>query len=222
MGATLHRSARIAIRATKPQRRRLYGLLRSAGDVRALVLDCNRQLREWKLPPVVSYQGLCREIAGMSFRELDTVGARSVLRHYSTEGFEAAKRRKAGQHAGFPRRKRALLAVRWYHGTFRIEADRLRIPVRREAPPLVVRLARAVPYPAESIRSLTLLSEAGQLYVDVTAALSPAAHDLDPGSSPGWTPASSIPSQGSQEKRHSSYRVGACGPSATCTSRTPR
>ena len=38
MGATLHRSARIAIRATKPQRRRLYGLLRSAGDVRALVI----------------------------------------------------------------------------------------------------------------------------------------------------------------------------------------
>jgi putative transposase len=46
MGDTLHRSARIAVRATKPQRRRLYGLLRSAGDVRALVLDCNRQLRE--------------------------------------------------------------------------------------------------------------------------------------------------------------------------------
>src|SRR5207244_6220863 len=109
------------------------------------------------------------------------VGARSVLRHYSAEWFEAAKRRKAGQPAGFPRRKRALLAVRWYHGTFRIEADRLRIPVRRGAPPLVVRLAREVPYPAESIRSLTLLSEAGRLYVDVPAALSPEDHDLDPG-----------------------------------------
>ena len=61
MGDSLNRSARIAIRATKPQRRRLYGLLRSAGDVRALVLDCNRQFREWKLPPVVSYQALCRD-----------------------------------------------------------------------------------------------------------------------------------------------------------------
>jgi hypothetical protein len=39
----------IAILATKAQRRRLHGLLRSAGDVRALVLDCNRQLREWKM-----------------------------------------------------------------------------------------------------------------------------------------------------------------------------
>src|SRR6266436_2396726 len=180
MGDSLHRSARIAIRATRAQRRRLYGLLRSAGDVRALVLDCNRQLREWKLPPVVSYQALCREIAGMSFGELDTVGARSVLRHYSAEWFEAAKRKKAGQSAGFPRRKRSLLAVRWYHGTFNIDGDRLRIPVRRGAPPLVVRLAREVPYPQESVRSVTLLAEAGRLYVDVTAPLSPGDHDLDP------------------------------------------
>jgi hypothetical protein len=133
MGDSLHRSARIAIRATRPQRRRLYGLLRSAGDVRALVLDCNRQLREWRLPPVVSYRALCREIAGMSFGELDSVGARSVIRRYSTEWFEAAKRRKAGQHAGFPRRKKALLSVRWYHGTFRIDGDRLTVPVRRGA-----------------------------------------------------------------------------------------
>jgi IS605 OrfB family transposase len=144
------------------------------------VVDCNRQLREWKLPPVVTYQALCREIAGMGFGELDSVAARSVLRHYSTEWFEAARRKKAGQHAGFPRRKKALIALRWYHGTFRIDADRLRIPVRRGAPPLVVRLARQVPYAAESIASVTLLSEAGRLYVDVTAALSPEHHDLDP------------------------------------------
>src|SRR5947199_3481085 len=104
MGDSLNRSARIAIRATKPQRRRLYGLLRSAGDVRALVLDCNRQLRAWKLPPVVTYQGLCREIAGMSFEDLDTVAARSVLRSYSAEWFEAARRKKAGMVPGFPRR----------------------------------------------------------------------------------------------------------------------
>ena len=112
MGATLHRSARIPIRATRAQRRRLFGLMRSAGDVRALVLDCNRQLREWKMAPVVSYQALCREIAGMTFGELDMVGARSVLRRYSSEWFEAAKRRKAGENASFPRRKKALLSVR--------------------------------------------------------------------------------------------------------------
>jgi len=180
MGASLHRSARIAIRPTKAQRRRLYGLLRSAGDVRALVLDCNRQLREWKLPPVVSYQALCREIAGMDFGDLGSVGARSVIRRYSEEWFEAAKRRKAGQRAGFPRRKKGLLAVRYYHGTFRIDGDRLRLPVARGSAPLVVRLGRSLPYPQESIRSVTLLCEAGRLYVDVTAALEPEDHGVDP------------------------------------------
>ena len=179
MATTLHRSARIPIRATRAKRRRLFGLLRSAGDVRTLVLDCNRQLREWKLPSVVTYQGLCREIAGMAFGELDSVGARSVIRRYSSEWFGAAKRRKAGQHARFPRRKRALLAVRWYHSTFKIDSDRLRIPVARGAPPLVA-LGRAVPYPPEAIRSVTLLCEAGRLYIDVTAALEPEDHGLDP------------------------------------------
>src|SRR5260370_19771998 len=135
MEDSLHRSARIAVRATRAQRRRLYGLLRSAGDVRALVLDCNRRLREWKLPTVVSYQALCREIAGMSFGELDSVGARSVIRRYSTEWFEAAKRRKASQPGGFPRQKRALLAVRWYHGPFPLDRHRLRLPAPRGAPP---------------------------------------------------------------------------------------
>src|SRR5260370_34380857 len=135
MEDSLHRSARIAVRATRAQRRRLYGLLRSAGDVRALVLDCNRRLREWKLPTVVSYQALCREIAGMSFGELDSVGARSVIRRYATEWFEAAKRRKTAQPAGFPRRKRALPSGRWYHGTFPLDGHRLTVPWRTASPP---------------------------------------------------------------------------------------
>jgi putative transposase len=124
----------------------------------------------------------------MSFGELDMVAARSVIRRYSTEWFEAAKKRKAGMVAGFPRCKKALLPARWYHGTFCIKGDRLRIPVRRGAPPLVVRLGREVPYPPESLRSLTLLAEAGRLYVDVTAALSPEDHDLDPGIVAGVDP----------------------------------
>jgi putative transposase len=144
------------------------------------VLDCNRQLREWKLPPVVSYQALCREIAGMTFGELGSVGARSVIRRHSEEWFEAARRRKAGTAAGFPRRKKALVPVRYYHGTFRIDGERLRIPVARASAPLILRLGRAVPYPRETVRSVTLLCEAGRLYVDVTAALQAEDHRLDP------------------------------------------
>lgn len=43
------------------------------------------------------------------------------------------------------------------------------LPTAAGAAPLVVRLAREVPYPAEAVRSVTLLAEGGRLSVDVTA-----------------------------------------------------
>jgi hypothetical protein len=52
--------------------------------------------------------------------------------------------------------------------------------VARGSAPLVVRLGRSVPYPAEDIRSVTLLCEAGRLYVDVTAARQAEDHGVDP------------------------------------------
>src|SRR5712692_2594648 len=45
---------------------------------------------------------------------------------------------------------------------------------------LWVRLGREVPYASESIRSLTLVADAGRLYLDVTAEVAVAAGDLDP------------------------------------------
>jgi hypothetical protein len=51
------------------------------------------------LPPLAGYQQLCRELAAAgpgTFGELDSVGARSVLRRYSDAWFAAAKRRKGG------------------------------------------------------------------------------------------------------------------------------
>jgi transposase len=122
---------------------------------------------------MVSYQELCRELAASgpgTFGELDSVGARSVLRRYSDAWFAAAKRRNEGdQRARFPRRRRALMPIRWYHGTFTLEGRRLRIPAARGRPALWVRLDRHLPYPPEHVRSVTLLYDAGRLWVDVTA-----------------------------------------------------
>ncbi|TWJ28697.1 IS605 OrfB family transposase [Micromonospora sagamiensis] len=122
---------------------------------------------------MTSYQELCRELAASgpgTFGELDTTGARSVLRRFSDAWFATAKRRKAGDvSARFPRRRRGLMPVRWYHGTFTLDGRRVRIPTARGTRPLWVRLAREVPYPAEQIRSITLLSEGGRLFLDVTA-----------------------------------------------------
>lgn len=105
-----------------------------------------------------------------TFGELDTTGARSVLRRYSDAWFAAAKRRRAGDvTARFPRRRRRMVPVRWYHGTFGLDGRRLRVPVAKGCPPLAVRLDRDLPYPGGQVRSATLVYNAGRLWVDITA-----------------------------------------------------
>jgi putative transposase len=184
----VHRTARAGLRITRGQRRRLVGLLVSAGDVWACVLELNAWRRARQDRPLAGYQELCRELTASgpgTFGELDTKGARSVLRRYSDAWFAAAQRRREGdQRARFPRRRRALMPLRWYHGTFTLEGRRLRIPVARSRPPLWVRLDRNLPYPEEQIRSVTLVYDAGRLWVDVTAevpiACYPAGQEPDP------------------------------------------
>ena len=185
----VYRTARVGLRVTCGQRRRLLGLLVSGGDVWAAVLELNGWRRARQDRPLVSYQELCRELAASgpgTFGELDAVGARSVLRRYSDAWFATAKRRREGdQRARFPRRRRALVPLRWYHGTFTLAGRRLRIPVARGRPPLWVRLDRDLPYPAGQVRSVTLLYDGGRLWVDVTAevpvACYPAGQEPDPG-----------------------------------------
>jgi hypothetical protein len=169
----VHRTARAGLRVTRGQRRRLLGLLVSAGDLWAAVLELNAWRRARQASQMVSYQALCRELAASGpgiFGELDAVGARSVLRRYSDAWFAAAQRRHSGdQRARFPRRRRVLMPVRWCHGTFTLTGRSLRIPVARGRPPLWVRLDRDLPYPVGQVRSVTLLYDAGRLWVDVAA-----------------------------------------------------
>ena len=169
----VYRTARAGLRVTRAQRRRLVGLLVSAGDVWAAVLELNAWRQARQARPLAGYQELCRELAASgpgTFGELDTVGARSVLRRYSDAWFAAAQRRRDGdERARFPRRRRALMPLRWYRGTFTLVSRRLQIPTARGRSALWVRLDRDVPYPPEQVRSVTLLYDAGRLWVDVTA-----------------------------------------------------
>jgi hypothetical protein len=61
------------------------------------------------------------------------------------------------------------MPVRWYHDRFVLDGRRLRISVARGCAPLWARLDRDLPYPPGSVRSVTLLYDAGRLWVDVTA-----------------------------------------------------
>src|SRR5258707_13866696 len=169
----VHRTCRVGVRTTRGQRERCYGLLRSAGDIWACVVELNHWRWRHPAPPIVSYQALCRELSAAgpgTFAELDTTGARSVLRRYADAWFTAAKRRKAGDTlARFPRRRRRLLPVRYYHGTFTLDQRRLRLPTAAGCRPLWLRLDRDIPYPAGQVRSVTLLAEGGRLWIEVTA-----------------------------------------------------
>ena len=185
----VYRTARAGLRLTRARRQRLIALLVAAGDLWACILELNAWRRRRQDPPLASYQELCRELAASgpgTFGELDSTGARSVLRRYSDAWFTAAKRRRDGDsRARYPRRRRRMVPVRWYHGTFTLDGRVLQIPVARGCPPLRVRLDRDLPYPAEQVRSITLLFDAGRLWVDVTAevpvAAYPAGQEPDPG-----------------------------------------
>ncbi|TQN44210.1 IS605 OrfB family transposase [Blastococcus colisei] len=184
----VYRTARVALRVTVGQRRRLFGLLRSGGDVWAAVLLLNRWRRQRGDRPIVGYQELCRELAAAgegAFGELSTVGARSVLRAYSDAWMSAARRRRAGDEtARFPRRRRGLVPVRFYAGTFTVTGGRVRLPVARGRPPLWVRLARPLPYPAEQVRSVRLTCAGRRLCLEVTAEVPVAVYPAGAGPDP--------------------------------------
>ncbi len=184
----VYRTARAGLRVTGRQRHRLLRLLASAGDVWAAVLEINAWRRTRQDRPLVSYQELCHELAASgpgTFGQLDSHGARSVLRRYSDAWLATAQRRRDGdRRARFPRRRRALMPIRWYHGRFTLAGRRLRIPVACGRPALWVRLDRDLPYQPEQVRSVTLLYDGGRLWVDVTAevpvACYPAGQEPDP------------------------------------------
>ncbi|MEU3453058.1 transposase [Micromonospora sp. NPDC006766] len=155
----------------------------------ACVLEINGWRRHRRDVPLAGYKELFRELAESgpgTFGELDSAGARSVLRRFSDAWFAAAKRRREGDSsARFPRRRRGVMPVRWYHGTFGLDERRVRIPVVKGRPPLWVRLAREVPYPVDQIRSVTLLCEGGRLFLDVTAEVPVATYAPGEGPDPG-------------------------------------
>jgi IS605 OrfB family transposase len=152
-------------------------------------LEINAWRRHRGDAPLVGYQELCRELAASgpgTFGDLDSTGARSVLRRFSDAWFAAAKRRRDGDvSARFPRRRRGLVPVRWYHGTFTLAGGRVRIPTAKGTPALWLRLACRPPYPVDQVRSVTLLCEGGRLFLDVTAEVPVTTYEPGTGPDPG-------------------------------------
>jgi hypothetical protein len=92
----VHRTARVGVRATKAQRRRLYGVLVAAGDVWAALIDMNRERLRRGGPPIVGYAALCRELAGCAdLGELDMAGADRCCAAIATAGSSPTAARNA-------------------------------------------------------------------------------------------------------------------------------
>jgi len=170
----------VRLRVTRAQARRCYGQLRAGGDVWAALIAVNEHRFRRRGRPILNYQEWCREIAGVAVGELSVPAARSVVRRYTDACMETARRKRRGDRARYPRRRRALFPLRWYSGTFTLQDRRLRLSVARGAAPLWVRLARPVPYSADAVRSVTLLVDGGRLCVDVTARVAVEDHGLEP------------------------------------------
>lgn len=164
-----HRTARIVLRVTPAQARRCYSMLRSGGDVWAALIELNEHRFRRHARPLLNYQELCREVAGVQVGELSVPALRSVVRAYADAAMETAKRKRRGERARYPRRRKALVPLRYYAGTFCLEGRRVRLSVVRGGPELWLRLSRPVPYAPDQVRSVTLLVEAGRLVLDVTA-----------------------------------------------------
>ena len=222
----VHRTARMGLRVARAQRRRLVGLLASAGDVWACVLELNGWRRTRQDRPLASYQELCRELAVSgpgTFGELDTEGARSVLRRYSDAWFAAAQRRRSGDaRARFPRRRRALMPLRWYHGTFTLTGRILRIPVARGRAPLRVRLDRDPPYPpSRSARSRCCTTPVACGSMSPRRCLSPATRRPGAGPMPGRGGGSGhhppVRGRRARTARGCWCRGGRSAPSTACT-----
>jgi IS605 OrfB family transposase len=173
---------------TPAQRERCFGLLRSGGNLWAAVLELNALRRRRGDTQIVTYQGLCSELARAGpgcAGELSTTGARSILRRYSDAWFcVAAQRRDGEMRARFPRRRRSLMPSRYYAGTFSLHGRHLTLPTARGAPPLKLRLTRDVPYDESCVRSVTLVNVGSKLFVDVTAEVPVAAYEDGSGPDP--------------------------------------
>lgn len=179
MAGVVVRTARVELRVTAAQGARCFGLLRAAGDVWAGLIDFNQARFARGGPPLFGFARLCRELTGADLGPLARICAEDIAKRYSAACFETARRKRSGARARYPRRKRALVPTRFRWGAFTLEGRRLRLAVAKGQSELWVRLTRDLPYAPAAVRAVTLLADAGRLYLDVSAEVPVEGYDLD-------------------------------------------
>src|SRR5207245_10225651 len=108
----------------------------AAGDGWAALIAVNEARFRRGGRPIGNYQAWCREIAGVQVGELSVTAMRSIVRRYSDAFFATAAHKRAGERARYPRRRRRLFPLRWYHDTFALDGRGLRLSTAPHPPDL--------------------------------------------------------------------------------------
>jgi transposase len=109
------------------------------------------------------------------FGQLTAHCAQDVTKAWSAAFFETMKRRKKGEQARLPLRKRWLVPVTWRKGEFALSAAsegrraRAVLGTARGYANLELALSHDHPYDPELVRAVRLTEEAGELFMDITA-----------------------------------------------------
>jgi hypothetical protein len=170
------RSYRLKVMSTSAKHQRADGLLVAGGDTWAWCIDRFRARLREGLPNANSLTELWPEQkAHGPFGDLTAHCAQDLTKAWSAAFFETTRREKAGMRARLPVKKRYLVPVTWRKGEFRLRPAtdhtraRVELSMRRRADNLVLALSHDHPYDPDLVRSVRLVPQAGELFLDITA-----------------------------------------------------
>jgi transposase len=181
------RTFRVKVMATPAKKARASALLVLGGDTWAWCIDrFHAQIRDG-LPNANSVVQMWPDQKRHGpFGELTAHCAQDVIKAWSAAFFETVKRRKKGEKARLPLRKRRCVPVTWRKGEFALSAaseDRRAGAVlctARGCANLELALSCNHPYEPELVRAVRLIEEAGELFMDITAWVAVARAEVSP------------------------------------------
>jgi transposase len=170
------RTFRVKVMATPAKKARAYSLLVSGGDTWAWCSDRFHARARQELSNANSVVEMWpdQKCHG-AFGQLSVHCAQDVTKAWSAAFFETMKRRKKGEQARLPLRKRWLVPVTWRQGEFALSAAsegrgaRAVLSTARGYASLELALSGDHPYDPELVRAVRLIEEAGELFIDITA-----------------------------------------------------
>jgi hypothetical protein len=146
------RSYRVKVMSTRAKHRRATAMLVAAGDTWSFCIDRFHERIRAGLPNANSLVQLWPDQkAHGPFGDLSAHCAQDVTKAWSSAYFEAMRRRKLGQKAALPLKKRYLVPVTWRRGEFSLHRSsgptraRVELATCRRTENLVLALSKTIP-----------------------------------------------------------------------------